>query len=975
VGRRVRLNVSYTKQLLSVIVLCGVFLTSLWGLDPVKQVKQYLVDRWEMAEGLPSNEIRSITQTPDGYLWIATARGLVRFDGIKFTTVPFVDKEKVGSQETIDPVTLLVDKQGILWIGSTGVLTSYNYRTGRFKTYTSADGMTGDRIRRLQKDMNGNLWISFFSSYANRFSEGKFTAFNASHGLLGKKIDVIFEDSKGNLLFGSRENGVFIYNEGKFSPYPIAGMENFPIITAMDEDWKENLWIGTNIGLFEVIDRRTEKYTVENGLSGNFITGIIEDSDRNLWVSTSTGLNRLKKKPDGTIVIENLLESLFTYCLFEDKEKNLWIGTLKSGIRRLQDRKFVSYTPLELYRDEDLLSVCEDSRGETWIGTFTGKLFHCRGNKIVECLEPPELSGTGITAIVEDVEGNLWLGTNGKGIFQKKKDIYIQFTTRQGLADNQVTSISRDSQNNLWFSTFDGLSVRYYPGAIIKSFTAQDGLLGKRVYNVYEDSKHRILVAADKGITLLTKVFAGAQGPAARGAGEGPSDHLVSRLIATHKLPHPLLRPHHSSFIIHHYTIPPWPPEAILKNIPAINIYEEPSLPGEKESTYWITTNGAGLKRVKSDGTVTSFTTSQGMTSDVLYRIFADQQGYFWITSNSGIIRISKSELDRFARGESDRINCISYGVSDGMKSSEFNNELSRHSAIQTRDGKLWFITKEGIAIVNPGKIHVNKTPPLVVIEAIFFDNESIPLYLDQQVFKGIRDFTFHFTAPTFLSPGKIKFKYRLEGFDREQVFLPPGKERTAHYRDLGPGTYTFKVTASNAEGVWNQTGAAITFTLEPFFYRTFFFKIVVILLFAGFLVAAVYIYKKRPFDKRKKYKDSPLNPQFAEVCIQRLNYLVEKEKIYCDAGITLQSLAEKLSIQPYQLSQLLNEKLHQGFSDFINSNRIEEAKKLLASSTGAVGKNTTAAYEVGFNSMTAFYKAFKKFTGMTPNRYKKETR
>jgi ligand-binding sensor domain-containing protein len=328
-GRQRKLNVGYTKQLLTVIVLFRIFLLPTWGLDPDKQVEQYLADQWEMAEGLPSNEFPSIVQTHDGYLWLAAPNGLLRFDGIKFTAVPFLDKEKIDARKPIDPITLLVDNQGILWIGSPGALTSYNYQTGQFKTYTSTDGMTEDKIRRLKKDMNGNLWISFFSSYVNRFANGKFTAFNESHGLFGKKVDVIFEDSKGNLLFGSKEKGVFIYKDSKFSPYAIAGMESLPSITAICEDWKGDLWIGTIIGLFRVIDKRTEKYTVENGLSDNFVTSIAEDSDRNLWVGTTKGLNRVKQKQDSEAVIEGLLNRFFVLCLFEDKEKNLWIGTLK----------------------------------------------------------------------------------------------------------------------------------------------------------------------------------------------------------------------------------------------------------------------------------------------------------------------------------------------------------------------------------------------------------------------------------------------------------------------------------------------------------------------------------------------------------------------------------------------------------------------------------------------------------------------
>jgi AraC-like DNA-binding protein len=732
---------------------------------------------------------------------------------------------------------------------------------------------------------------------------------------------------------------VFIYKDGKFFPYPIAGIKSFPNINTVCEDWKRDLWIGTNIGLFRVMDNRTEKYTVENGLTHNLIISIIEDSNRNIWVSTSKGLNRLKKMPDDKVIIESFPIPFFSLCLFEDKEKNLWIGTLKSGLRRLKDRMFESYAPLDLHQDEDLLSLFEDSYGDIWVGTFSGKLFHCRGSEIVEVLTPPELAGTGITAIAEDMEGNLWLGTNGRGIFQKKKDTYIQLTTREGLADNQVTSLFKDSMNNLWISTFDGVSV-YSPGRVIKSFTTRDSILGKRVHNVYEDSKQQILVAADRGVTLLKKDYINDSN-----AGSG------------------------------FFKQSSWPPEAVLKGVSVISIYEEPLRTDEKESIiYWMTTQGAGLMRVKLDGSITSFTTDQGISSDVTYQIFADQQDYFWLTSNSGVLRVKKSELERFIRGEPDKINCVSFGKSDGMKSSEFNHELSRHSTLQTRDGKLWFVTKEGIAIVNPNKIHVNKTPPPIVLEAVFFDYKSIPLHKKHLVFKDITDFTFHFAAPTFISPEKIRFKYRLEGFDKEWRFLPPDRERIAHYQNLEPGTYTFKVTACNAEGVWNQTKASITFSLKPLFHQTFIYKFLIFLLAVLLMYSAIYIYKKRPFDKkRKKYESSNLNDQFAEVCIKRLKHLMENDKIYLDEKITLQSLAEKLSIPPYQLSQLLNEKMNQSFPDFINSYRIQEAKEILIGPGGEEKKNTALAYDVGFNSMAAFYKAFKKFTGMTPSQYKKE--
>jgi AraC-like DNA-binding protein len=360
------------------------------------------------------------------------------------------------------------------------------------------------------------------------------------------------------------------------------------------------------------------------------------------------------------------------------------------------------------------------------------------------------------------------------------------------------------------------------------------------------------------------------------------------------------------------------------------------------------------------------------MATNSIYQFF-EEQGNFWLMSSSGILRVSKKELNLLAKAGTGRINCTSFGRAEGMQSTEFHSELSRHSALQTKDGELWFLTKKGISILNPEKIHVNKLPPPVVIEEVYFDRKSIPLHQDKNVFKGIKDFSFHFTALTFLSPKKVKFQYQLEGFDKELNYLPPGSKRVVYYQNLEPGTYTFKVTACNSEGIWNKTGASITFFLKPLFHQTFVYKIFIFLLAILLVAAAVYIYIKRPFDKKKKTPGLQMNPQFAKVCIKKLDYLVENEKIYLDENISLQSLAGKLNIPSYQLSQLLNEKMNQSFPDFINSYRIEEAKEILTGPVGDEKKNVTVAFDVGFNSVAAFYRAFKKFTGMTPQQYKKE--
>lgn len=947
-GRRVHNDLA--RQLLSLVILVQLFWCGLWGLDPNQTVDRCLVDQWEMFDGLPANTVSAITQTPDGYLWIGTSKGLVRFDGVKFVTVRFAEKEEFYSKEIRH---LLVDRGGALWIGSSVGLALYRPTEDRFKIFTAADGITGDGIRRIKNDMMGNTWISFTTSYVSLLCDGKFTAFNADHGLLGKKINAIVEDRQGNLLFGTRENGIFSYKDGKFFKYPVPDLDNALIIT-MYEDGRGDLWIGADKGLFRVTGvtsltgKETQRFTSGDGLSNDYITCIAEDSEGNLWVGTKQGLNRIKRKQDGSIAFEGLLTSFPINCLFEDREKSLWIGTDDSGLKRLKDGKFMPYEPLEAYPEDIPLSLFEDRHGDAWIGTVSGKLFRCRGGDIIESTAIRELSGIGIAAIAEDANGDLWLGTIGQGVFQKKNDRSVSYTTREGLADNVVTSIYRDSRGNLWFSTFDGVSVLRPGDGVIESFNSRDGLVGKMVHNVYESKTGDAWIVTDKGITILAKVFVGGG--------------LQPRPIRG------------GSF----FKNGPWRPKVILPGVSVTCIYEDLTGPGAGDAVYWIATDGAGLKRLNmKDGNIISYTTAHGMVTDSIYQFFEDPRGNFWLMSDSGVLRVAKSELNAVANGGADTINCTSFGISDGMKSLEFDNKFSRNSALKAGNGEFWFITKKGISMLNPGRIRINQAPPATLIEAVYFNRQSMPLHPDtgQVTFKGITDADFHFTAPTFLSPEKVKFKYRLEGVDREWVFLQPAQGRVAHYKKLPPGAYTFRVTACNADGVWNQAGDSLTFTLKSLLYQTFVFKLAALFLLVALAAAAFYFYKKKKplFERAEKYKGSPLDPGFAGESIKKLNYLMDSEKAYCDADLSLQSLAEKMAISPHQLSQLVNEKLDRNFFDFINEYRVEEAKRILQSSRGSQRKISAVAIAVGFNTMASFYKAFKKHTGTTPTRYKKE--
>lgn len=413
-----------------------------------------------------------------------------------------------------------------------------------------------------------------------------------------------------------------------------------------------------------------------------------------------------------------------------------------------------------------------------------------------------------------------------------------------------------------------------------------------------------------------------------------------------------------------------------LYDIPVTCIYRRisPGTGAGEKDVYWVATRGAGLKRFK-DGTFVTYNVEAGMSSNFIYQILEDKSGYLWMMSDNGVLRVSIDELNRFASGEIERVNCTSYGIPDGMKSTEFYNETSSHSALKTRDGEFRFVTKKGISIVNPDRIIINKLPPPVLVEKIVPAPLRIRGTGQLAIYKCWRvdDTSFYFTAPSFLSPEKITFKYKLQGYDGEWRFLPAGQKRVAVYKDLPPSDYTFRVIASNSDGVWNREGAVVRFTLKPVFYKTVLFRVSTILVVLVLVSLGWVVYRKRKNGKNGKYKNSNLNPIFMDECIKKLNYLMDIERIYRDETLSLQSLAEKISVTPHQLSRILNDRLNKNFADFINTYRVEEVKRLLRDPKSADRKILSIAFDAGFNTKTAFNTAFKKYTKTTPSEYRKE--
>lgn len=911
----------------SLVLLLSVLLyaSRLGALDPDKPVDHYLVSKWGTAQGLPADTVNAIVQTPDGFLWLGTNKGLFRFDGMTLEPIYFSDSPG-GQSPYIN--TLLVAKDGGLWIGEKNNLI---YLKDNQLQYVLKEGeKPASAISHIYQDSEASIWIATAGDYLFRFKDGKLTHFDHTNGVASSDVYDIQEDKNGYLWVADVAGGLLLYRNGIFVAYPLpikrATPDDFYSVYSIYEDRRGVLWIGTNIGILGIADICTSRervvahFTPANGLSNNNVWSILEDDNGNLWVGTEKGINRIKRDPSGKVRIDSLMPDTIALNLLEDAEKNLWVGTIGSGLNQVRDSTFFTY-----WKDEGLpywrLGLYTADNGHILAGSTLGDLFRFDKDKNVfsRLLQVGDSIESEIEALAEDRDGWLWLGTIGRGIWRVKNGKTIHYTYKNGLINNSILVIYRDARARLWIGYIDG-GISIYRDGVFRHFPGHNGVKMGAVFVIREDKNKNIWIGHEKGLIML------------------PAGNIDAPDIKTY-----------------------------LPGITVTDIYEDAG------GVYWIGTLTDGLKRFKQ-GNWVSFPWKNGPGDKGIYKILEDNRENFWIGTPDGILKISKAGLNDLAAGKTQHFQVTVFGSADGMLDTTCR-PAANNSAIKTNDGELWFGTRRGIAVVNPEKVYINKYPPPVVIKEAIFNYEPVSLEMPGKSFTGIKDLLFRFTVPTFSSQGRVKMKYWLQGYDKDWILVEPFSRRQAHYKNVPPGLYRFQVIACNSSGLWNKTGASFAFVLKSYFYQTPLFKIAAFIT-GLLLIIALYCGLKKFLYYRKlrnKYQHSTLDAQKAETCLRELQHLMETKKFYRDENLTLDALAKELSIAPRYLSQIINEQLNRNFRDYLNEYRIEEAKAFLTRHGKNNHKILGIAFEVGFNSKEVFNRSFKKYTGTTPSRYLKE--
>ena len=732
------------------------------ALDPTKALTQYVHEVWQQEEGLPEDDVTAVIQTRNGYIWLGTEEGLVRFDGLHFTVF---DQGNTPELTSAYIRTLLEAHDGGLWIGTDGGGV-YQLKDGKFNSYPIQDGLAHDAVQSLYESADGSLWIGTGGHGLGRLKDGKFSRYTTKDGLADDFIWALMGTEDGSLWIGTN-HGLNRLKEGEFTLYTVTeGLPN-NVVWSLGLGAAQSLWVGTGGGLCRMQDGKLHPYAGKDGPDRYPVISVLEDQQGTLWLGTDGhGLERIENGVVSAYTTKEGLSNDTVSAIMEDSERNLWLGTFGGGLVRLKDANFITYGNEPGLSTKGVNSIYQSHDGSIWSGTSGGGLNQLKDGKVTHYTTKQGLPSDDVFSVLESRDGSLWVGTKNGGLARIQEGKITTYSTKNGLSNDSIRALLEDQQGNLWIGTRSGGLNRFRDGKFTL-YSTYNGLPSDVIRALYQDPGGTLWIATEKGLVAM----------------EGDSFRTYTTKDG-------------------------------LANDETCSLYQD------REGTLWIGSCSGGLSRFKQ-GKFTAYTKHQGLFDDVVFQILEDDEGNLWMSCNRGVYRVSKKELNEFAEGAIDRIHCLSYGVSDGMGSQECNGGY-QPAGSKTKDGRLWFPTLKGVAVVDPAHLRTDSQPPRVMIEQVLIDGKAAPELGNIKVPPGHSKLEFCYTGLSFAAPRKVQFKYQLVGFDANWV--DAGSQRIAYYTNVPAGTYRFRVIACNGEGTWNQAGASVDIDLEPHFYQTIWF-------------------------------------------------------------------------------------------------------------------------------------------------------
>ncbi len=761
------------------------------ALDPDVPLSHLEHAVWTSDSGLPQNSVTAILQARDGYLWLGTQEGLVRFDGVRFT---IFDTRNTPALSDDWVQALAETRDGAIWIGTvTGLV---RLAGGEFRAFRGG-GLDRAQVGALFEDSSGALWAGS-NLGATRIADGKATTFTDCDGLPGNWVRSIGQDGEGRLWVGGLW-GAARFASGQFAAWTVS--DGFPgAALAFLPDPQGGMWVGTGRGLAHVDGHVVAVYDEGAGLTNNLVRALHRDPEGSLWLATDGGVFRFR---EGRFLRHGASDGLSSdriLTLAGDREGGVWIGTSDGGLDRIQKPRAVMLTTSDGLSDDRLWSVFEDRRGNLWAGTADGVLNRRAAG--AARFEPFLRLGAAIQAIAQGRDGALWVGTRGAGLVRLDGRRMRRYTMSDGLSGNAIASVLVDRRGAVWAGTM-AAGVNRLEGERFVSYRARDGLASDAIFSLFEDRDGAIWIGTfGGGVSRF-------------------ADGRFRTFTMKDGLPHDVV----------------------------MSAYQD------AEGTYWFATRG-GLSRYR-DGRFTTYRQKEGLFHDAAQKVLEDGRGYLWLTSNRGVFRVSLAELAAAAATAGRIGDHVTFTTATRMIPAECNG--TQHGAWLGRDGRLWFATVKGLATADPARITLNPIAPTVVIEQIVAGgaHRASPNVLELPA--GTDRLEFGYTALSFRNPPAVRFRFRLEGLERDWV--EAGSRRTAYYTNVPPGRYRFRVIAANEDGVWSPAGAAAELVIARHLSETVGFR-AALLLAAALLAAILYRLRVRRLEARERLRTALVEAQ-----------------------------------------------------------------------------------------------------------------
>lgn len=742
------------------------------ALDSNRRLTQYVHRIWTTQQGLPTGTIYDIWQTRYGYLWLATQTGLVRFDGVRFT-----EGETLFRQlpENLWIRSGFEDPSGAIWVGTndSGI---YRLQDGVAAHYSTKDGLPSDQVYCLIPAAGGAVWACTANGVA-RLSGGKIEVSNLGVSAPSEVVRSGCVASDGKLWVGG--DGPLLYSgSGKgdaFVPVMLRSIPNDVQVRAI-ACGKTSIWAGTTAGLVEIRGNTQRLYTLKDGLPDDGILSLNEGVDGSLWVGTRGGFSRLRNGEFESFLPQDGLSQSSVSSIYEDHEGSLWAGT-KHGLNQFVDGRAIPYTVSEGLPSNATGPILEDSSGTVWIGTLDRGLAHFDGRRFPVLGTAQGLASPSVYSLAT-FEGAIWAGTSRGVNVLENGAVVRRFGKQEGLPSEEVRTLYADARGHLWAGTEAGPAL--FSGA---TFSVLPEAPHDPVVSMGGDKLGRMLFSTEHGLFRVDN---------SKPDGPRPDGSRVEELM---------------------------PGGMPVRGVDALYV--------DNDGLIWLGGNGTvgGLRVLDERGPQPKLATllvRDGLFDGEIYGIVPDSQGRLWMACSKGIFSVERAEVLSFAAGQTKKVSSTQYSPTDASRVIECKPGV-QPAAWRVRDGQIWFSTIRGLIVIDPGHLQRNVLPPPVVIEDPIVNGEPQKASQIGDLPPGQKNVEIAYTGLSFVSPTRLRFKYKLEGYDKN--WIDAGTRREAFYTNLPPGTFHFHVTACNeADNLCNDAGASVEFTLAPAYYQRVWF-------------------------------------------------------------------------------------------------------------------------------------------------------